>query len=363
MHNNILKKNILVISNLYPSKKAPFYGSFVKNFVEDINIYNGKPVTICVLKGLHDGNVLKKTLLYLNFYCRIFYRLIFFKYDLIYVHLITHASIPIRIVSYLRKLNLVFNIHGEDLLVTTRLAKELLNISIPLLRKASAIVVPSNYFKNVTLERLPFLNPNKILVSASGGVKRAFYINREYKTKDIITIGYVSRIDRGKGWNLFIEAINIINKLGYNVNAYIIGGGKEVEEMKTLIRERELNNVLYIGPIAYDKLITYYSKMDLFIFPTILHESLGLVGLEAMAAKVPIIASRIGGITDYVIDGYNGFFFNPGDFKDLANKIQKYINLNDNEKETMISNARKTADMYRDNIVSTSLFDTLFKYI
>ena len=94
-----IKRKILVISNLYPSKRAPFHGSFVKNFVDSLNVYNQQPVTICVLKGRIDGYGILKILAYLFFYGKIFYRLLFFKYDLIYVHLITHASIPIRIVS------------------------------------------------------------------------------------------------------------------------------------------------------------------------------------------------------------------------------------------------------------------------
>lgn len=358
-----LKKKILVISNLYPSKSAPFHGSFVKNFVDELNVYNQRPVTTCVLKGRIDGYGILKILAYLLFYGKIFYRLLFFNYDLIYVHLITHASIPIRIVSYIKKLNIVFNIHGEDLLVTTPLAKKLLNFVIPLLKKAKFIVVPSNYFKKVTLAQLPFLNEGKILVSASGGVKEQFYVERTYTTSQDLAIGYVSRIDRGKGWDVFVDAIKIVNGRGYKVNACMIGGGLDVEKMKVLINEEDIRNITYVGPVAYHDLPTYYSKMDLFVFPTLLRESLGLVGLEAMAASVPVIASQIGGITDYLRDGNNGLYFTPGDSEDLANKIQQFIELTNNEKATMAANARKTADQYKSDIVSTTLFDTLFKHI
>ena len=43
-------KKILIISNLYPSKKNPFYGSFVKNFVDDLITYNGqeKYILLCI---------------------------------------------------------------------------------------------------------------------------------------------------------------------------------------------------------------------------------------------------------------------------------------------------------------------------
>lgn len=354
---------ILVVSNLYPSPQSPYYGSFVRNFVDELLGYPvNKDVKLCVLKGRRN-NRLYKIYLYLFFYIRLFYRLLFFNYDLIYIHLITHASIPIRVVSYVKKLNIVFNIHGEDLLVTTPLARKLLRFVVPLMRNAAYIVVPSNYFKKIALMHLPFLDSEKILVSASGGVKQQFYINRKYIPSKVLRIGYVSRIDRGKGWDVFIDAVKIINELGYHVSACIIGSGLEVEKMKLRIGEKHLENVVYIGPVAYDNLNDYYSKMDLFIFPTLLCESLGLVGLEAMAASVPVIASKIGGITDYLKDGYNGFYFNPGDANDLADKIKKFIELNDADKRNMSIHARKTADQYKSNIVSTSLFNILFKHI
>ena len=118
-----IRRKLLVISNLYPSKSAPFHGSFVKNFVDDLNDYNQRPVTICVLKGRIDGYGVVKILTYLLFYGKIFYRLLFFKYDLIYVHLITHASIPIRIVSYIKKLKQVlkYRLRKNDLIRTAGL--------------------------------------------------------------------------------------------------------------------------------------------------------------------------------------------------------------------------------------------------
>lgn len=66
--------------------------------------------------------------------------------------------------------------------------------------------------------------------------------------------------------------------------------------------------IKYIGPIPYHSLPEIYCTLDLFIFPTCLEESLGLVGLEAMACEVPVIGSYIGGLKDYIKDKENGFF-------------------------------------------------------
>lgn len=352
-------KRILVISNLYPSKKMPYHGSFVKNFVDGLIEYNGRENTFyCVLKGRHYS-VLAKLCQYVVFYVKIFCCLIFRNYDYVYVHLITHASLPIRIVSGFKKLNLIFNIHGEDLLVQSRLASVFLEIAKPMLYNSKLVVVPSRFFKNKTMELLPQLDEDKIFVSASSGVKECFYHKPSKKRNNVI--GYVSRIDRGKGWDTLMKAVKILFDSGLRPAVRIIGGGAEVNEMMQMIEDFGLTNVEYLGPVEHDKLPDFYKELDLFVFPTRLEESLGLVGLEAMASGVPVIASEIGGITDYLDDGYNGFYFTPGNPEDLAKKIRRFIGLVESQKEALSVNARRTADKYQSNLVTTTLFATLFK--
>ena len=70
--------------------------------------------------------------------------------------------------------------------------------------------------------------------------------------------------------------------------------------------------------------------MHVFIFPTERQtECLGLVGLEAMACDISVIGAQIGGLRDYLKDGYNGFFFEPGSATDLALKIRNFITRTD----------------------------------
>ncbi|MDE5886032.1 MAG: glycosyltransferase family 4 protein [Muribaculaceae bacterium] len=363
-------KRILVISNLYPSKDAPFYGSFVKNFVDQLKDYvKGKDVEvkICVLSGRNDGKF-KKLSKYLSFYLRLFYNLIFFNYSMIYVHLITHATLPIKIVSKFKKLNLVFNIHGEDLLVTTPLAKRLLDMARPVVENAHLVVVPSIYFKNITERVMPKLSKDRIIVSASGGVKSDFFVDESYikdceRDNDVLNIGYVSRIDRGKGWETLIEAIDILNREGCNIKATIIGGGLEANGLRKKIKDNSLCNVDFVGPVGYDQLPDYYNKMDLFVFPTLLRESVGLVGLEAMAAGVPVVGSNIGGLTDYIMEGKNGFLFEPGNAKKLAEGVRRYLSMSKNQKIEMKMVARATAENYRSDRVAGKLFDYLFENV
>ena len=338
---------ILIISNLYPSAKDPSYGTFVKNFVSQVND-SGKfsTVHLCVIEG-RTTSIFKKILKYLKFYIQIIFRLLFFKYDIVYTHIITHAAIPLRVVRCIKKFPTIFNIHGEDLITKTKLSESLLKLVTPLLHESLMIVVPSNYFKSILLDMMPSIDSQKIYISASGGVSKLFFREHDsYTESHSFKIGYVSRIDRGKGWDTFIDAISLIECSGVEMNVTIAGTGAQVDIMLDYIKQKNINNISYLGPIPYSELPSHYSNLDLFVFPTKLDESLGLVGLEAMACYVPVIGSYHAGLTDYLIDGYNGISFKAGDANSLAQAILKYLRFDKATRVKMRQNANLTASRY-----------------
>lgn len=107
---------------MYPSRSDGVYGTFVKVFFE--NLHKVYPYTeLIAIKGKRNGY--RKLIQYIIFYVSIIYKLLIQKYDFVYIHTISHTSPPLRISNALRKQNLVFNIHGDDLITTTKLASNL----------------------------------------------------------------------------------------------------------------------------------------------------------------------------------------------------------------------------------------------
>ena len=338
-------RKVLVISNMYPSLKDPVFGTFVKDFVDGLKEFAPSwKIERIVIAGRSNG-LCEKLLKYSVFYVSIVFRLLFVRYDYVYVHLITHAALPLRIVSSFRSLPLVFNVHGEDLLTQSRLAAYFQKLVIPLLKKSCLIVLPSNYFQKRFEQLLPMIPVSKLYVFPSGGVDTDLF-RPSFTEKKRFTIGYVSRIDRGKGWDTFLDAINLLNINGIDVDALMIGRGDEVGLLKSKIKELGLTNIEFVGAIPHELLPDKYAQMDLFVFPTQLEESLGLVGLEAMACGVPVIGSCIGGLTDYIKEGENGYFFNPGDAVSLADSILKYIKNSDLAKQQIRKSAVDTARLF-----------------
>lgn len=86
------------------------------------------------------------------------------------------------------------------------------------------------------------------------------------------------------------------------------------------------DRVLFAGHIADDALPGHYRAADLLVLPSIDRtEAFGLVLLEAMACGTPVVASRLPGVRTLVAEGWNGYLAEPGNARDLADKISRCL--------------------------------------
>ena len=101
-------------------------------------------------------------------------------------------------------------------------------------------------------------------------------------------------------------------------------------------------NVRFTGFIPYEDLKALYSACDIFVLPSF-EEGFGIVLTEALASGKPLIGTKVGGIPMQRRDGWNGFLVEPGNEKQLAEKI-KYLMDHPEEREIMGRNSRKLAE-------------------
>ena len=95
-------------------------------------------------------------------------------------------------------------------------------------------------------------------------------------------------------------------------------------DIKLIRSIKNLNvEVVYCGVLNREKLNQLYTEIDFLLFPTLLEESLGLTPIEAMAFGVPVVASKIGAVTEYISDRKNGFFIEPGSVDDMTNALMQ----------------------------------------
>ncbi|MBC6316941.1 glycosyltransferase family 4 protein [Listeria grandensis] len=338
---------ILVIANMFPSKEYPSYGIFVKNHVRLLEEAADKIETITMRKEL---NKMKKLWLYLIFYCRIFFTLLFKKYDMVYLHYASHSAFPILGAKFLnRKINLIVNLHGSDVFPETSFQERLQKWVARLLKQASHVVVPSDYFKQAVIKRYHLASQN-VLISPSGGVNRDLFAPQETaKDTSVFKVGYVGRIDVDKGWD---DALRGFSEFKHQSNRpaqlIMIGSGKENPQKEALIEELGLQeDVRCYDLMPQEELVALYNEMDVFVFPSRRKgESLGLVGIEAMACGIPVIGSQIAGIQGYLVEGENGYFTEVGNPYSIAEKLLEFHANSEEEKELLSQNAFDSAIPY-----------------
>lgn len=102
---------------MYPSATDPVYGTFVKNFMDELRKRNHDGINdIVTIYGKRKW-IISKLITYTGFYTRLILRLLFIQYDLVYVHTITFPSPGLRIASIFKHhIPLIFNVHGNDVL-------------------------------------------------------------------------------------------------------------------------------------------------------------------------------------------------------------------------------------------------------
>lgn len=114
--------------------------------------------------------------------------------------------------------------------------------------------------------------------------------------------------------------------------------------------------VEYLGAIPHDELPQYYNDMDVLVFPTERDaESLGLVGLEALACGVPVIGSAIAALPGYIEHGRNGFLFPPGDSDALFSCLVHFFSLKEAEIYELKRNATRSVEDYDSTSVGYAL--------
>src|SRR5690625_3290193 len=108
------KMRILLISNMYPSKQAPYYGTFVKSFVEGLE--NQRGVNIDKVVVTKKSKKIKSLVAYLFFFSKILFKINFKKknYDIIYIHYVKQSLLPFLLVNRKKLPPLVLNAHGSD---------------------------------------------------------------------------------------------------------------------------------------------------------------------------------------------------------------------------------------------------------
>ncbi|HHD2763732.1 TPA: glycosyltransferase family 4 protein [Clostridium perfringens] len=358
---------VLLISNMYPSQKYPSYGVFVKNFVEGFEREGALIDKIVLYK---EESTLLKIIKYILFYINIIIKGLCNDYDLVYVHYISHCAIPLIILDKFKNIKLFINVHGSDVIPEKQSQEKFQKYVKNIIKKAYKIIVPSEYFKKLVCEKYN-IDISKFIISPSGGVnEEIFYkvndrnsLREKYNyLNDDKIIGYVSRIDVGKGWDIFLKSCDqLINKKKKDIKVLIVGSGLQLEEFNKMLADLNLKDkVIHLNLLPQERLRDVYNIIDVFCFPTIRDgESLGLVALEAMACGTPVIGNDVGALSEYIENGSTGFLVNSISPVEFSDKVDYLLNDIQFRRDEYSNRCIKIASSYFKKKVIVTLYNEI----
>lgn len=241
---------------------------------------------------------------------------------------------------------LVLWIHGADALVTflhnyyipfyfKSLASGLASIPFDIFRNLQLrnlilrdmriqMVVPSLWMKSMLMRYLglPYSHNNRIHIIPNPVDTDKFKpMNSCYERKRDLGIS-VRALNYKYGVDVAIKAIAGLR----NVKLIVVGNGPLREYLKNLAEKYQANVEFIYEGIPHEKLSKYYNEVGFFVAPS-RTEAQGVAMCEALASGTPAVATRVGGIPEFVIDGYNGILADKPDPIQLRKAVLTMISI------------------------------------
>jgi glycosyltransferase involved in cell wall biosynthesis len=181
----------------------------------------------------------------------------------------------------------------------------------------------------------------------------------------LITIG---RLIAEKGIGDVIEAVDTLRTRLPDISLMILGEGQDQEMFQNEVRRLGLaERVHFLGWVQHDRVPVYLSAADIFVGASRPSregwiEAQGLTFLEAMAVGTPVIGTKLGGITDAIVDEETGLLVNAGAPEELAETIYRLYN-EPWLREKISSQAKLIVKQRFSRKVSAERFSTLFQEV
>lgn len=335
------KKKVLFITNWYPNSSSLNLGVFIKRHAESINliaelttaaitisssnkifekqVHQSKNESVGHLIHIEIKSKLWKLITYMPYYQ---YRLIkkelkkidHFEFDLVQSNVLFAAGLIGA--RFSRKLN-ISHVHVEhwsgisDFLKKSIYKRQGYNA----LKKASAIVCVSDFFKNDISQTIPNDNihviPNVISDDFQVSVK---------KESNNIRFLAVAHWSFPKKPSLFLNALSALAKTGLTFELTFIGSGELQEQ---IIEEDFPFKILFLGDIKNKDLVSYYQEAEVFLHASS-YETFSVVPIESLLTGTPVVASKVGVLPE-IINEDNGVLCNDT-LEDWISGIQKVVN-------------------------------------
>lgn len=209
-------------------------------------------------------------------------------------------------------------------------------------------------------------NPESVNPSFDRSEVEALKVRLGKKEGDIYLVN-TARLVHQKGFDTTIHALLLLPE---NIKLLIVGGGPDEELLKRLVGELKLENrVVFTGQTDRSEVSKYRFAADIFVGPS-RSEGLGNAFLSAMACRLPVVATQVGGIADFLFDakrnpkkGTTGWAVDPESPEQIADAVRDILAHPERVKE-VTDRARKMVEAEYDwDIVANKMKEQVFGVI
>lgn len=174
-----------------------------------------------------------------------------------------------------------------------------------------------------------------------------------------LVVGTAGRLTHVKGHRYLIEAAGKIVDVRPDTTFVFLGDGELLDELKNMASRLGIEeNVKFLG--WRSDVAEVMSTFDIFVLPS-LNEGMGRVLVEAMALGKPIVASDVGGITDLIVDGKNGFLVPTGNVETMVARIDDLLE-NPEKRKKMGKNGKSRSVNYSSDLMVKKI-DRLYRAV
>ena len=143
-----------------------------------------------------------------------------------------------------------------------------------------------------------------------------------------VVIGTVKTLEPQYGVDLLIRAFaTLVNdeSFGFPLRLRLVGGGKQRRSLESLAKRLNvLDRIEFVGPVPHAEVPRWLATMDIYVAAS-RRESFGVAVLEASAAGLPVVVTRVGGLPEVVREGETGLIVNGEDVAGLAAALRKLV--------------------------------------
>lgn len=291
-----------------------------KTFRNNESFFDGRLKVTRLPLSLFFPNIIGR----LIFLIEAFFYILPRKYDLIHAHAFL-SGIPAKILGAVKNIPTIFTIHGTGIGVWSFLKPGLPGLILERIEKWILFGIKYDQIISVSSNILKYHRTAKNITVIPNGVDIEEFDKVKTPKFENFKIIFVGRLHSQKGLPYLIEAMREVVKKFPQVRLHIIGDGLMEKDYKQKVDFYHLTeNIKFKRRLTGDALIKEYKSSHLFVLPSV-YEGQPITLLEAWAAKLPVLVTKVGDNPFLVKEGINGYLVEKGNGESLAKRIIEAI--------------------------------------